>query len=75
MYGGSVSFDIDLSKVGCSCQLAFDLLNIPGYDINNMPDPGNSGDYDCDAQNKNGVLCQSINLITANKYNLFVALH
>ena len=49
LYGGSVSFDVDLSKVGCSCQLAFDLLNIPGYDADNMPDPGISGDYDCDA--------------------------
>ena len=49
LLGGSVEFDIDLSKISCSCNMAFYLTLNPGYDTNGNPVKNKWGKYECSA--------------------------
>ena len=49
LLGQSLSYTIDLSEVGCSCNAALYLVSMPGFNRSNpLPDP-RGGDYYCGA--------------------------
>lgn len=68
LVGGSIEFDVDLSQAGCSCNAAFYLVSMPGYDANQNEDPSSGGDFYCDANKVGGVWCYEMDIMEANTY-------
>ena len=62
------SFTADLSQIGCSCDAAITVVAMPGYGNNNQPTAGQYGTYYCDANKVNGVYCQELDFMEANKF-------
>jgi len=68
LLGGSISFYVDLSNVGCACNLAVYLVASPARDPQGRPDAGRRGDYYCDASRVGGQWCPEIDLMEANRH-------
>ena len=51
--GKTVSYTVDISTIGCSCNAALYLVTMPGIGYNGQPSPGNDGSYYCDANDVN----------------------
>merc|ERR1719410_3317026 len=72
LLGKMLSFTVDLSAVGCACNLAFYLISAPARDWNGEPSPGvNRGGqppYYCDANMVGGQWCPEIDIMEANAY-------
>ena len=68
LLGGSISYDVDLSQSGCSCNAALYLISMPGKDWNGNPSGGEGGDYYCDANMVNGQWCPEFDIMEANTY-------
>merc|ERR1719203_134537 len=70
--GKMLSFTVDLSRVGCACNLAFYLISAPGLDWNGKPDPGTDRGgqppYYCDANMVGGQWCPEIDIMEANNH-------
>lgn len=64
--GGKVSFTVDLSKVGCACNLAFYLTAQPAKGADGYFNPGKKGDYYCDANDVQSQWCPEIDIMEAN---------
>lgn len=62
-------FDVDLSGVGCGCNAAFYLTQMPAGE------PTRCGDYYCDANNVCGALCTEIDLMEANNHAFQATMH
>ena len=45
----TLSFTADLSEIDCSCNAAFFLVSMPGYDSSGQPEKGQAGSYYCGA--------------------------
>ena len=58
------SYKIDVSRVGCHCNSAAYFINMPG---NN---PGEGGDYYCDANFGNSIWCPEYDTWEGNKYTM-----
>ena len=69
LLGGSISFDIDLSKTGCGCITAFYVVGMPAVD--NFGDPFKY----CDAAQRSGYFCPEFDLMEANKYSFRANAH
>jgi len=65
----TISYTVDLSNIGCSCNGAFYLVTMPGTNS------GQSGDYYCDANDVNGEWCWEMDIMEANKYTTQVTPH
>lgn len=69
---GYVSFDVDLSNVGCACNLAFYLVSAPARDVDGIPIAGNNtyapGNYYCDANKVGGQWCPEVDIMEANNH-------
>ena len=65
-------FDIDLSKISCSCNMAFYLTLNPGYDTSGNPVKNKWGKYECSAQ---GPFCPDMDFMQANMWNWETRLH
>ena len=72
--GSKLSFDIDLSTISCSCNVAFYMVGMPAIGSNGEPTPGNSGTYYCDANGNNGY-CWDMDIIESNQYTLQTTAH
>lgn len=55
--GGYISYDVDMSAAGCSCNVALYLVQMPG----------SNGGY-CDANKVGGFWCPEFDIMEANKY-------
>jgi len=71
----TISFTADVSTVGCGCNAAFYLTSSPAYNQSQLPDPGQCGDYYCDANKVCGQFCPEIDLFEANNRALQVTPH
>lgn len=75
LLGKSLAYQIDLSHVGCSCNAALYWVSMPGYDELGKPNPGEMGNYYCDANQVGGVWCWEMDSIEANMHTMQVAPH
>lgn len=60
-----LNFTVDLSGVGCACNLAVYLIAAPAMDMAGRPFAGR-GDYYCDANQVGGQWCPEIDIMEAN---------
>eukprot|EP01084_Bolivina_argentea_P136278 240025_1 len=61
--GKTVSYTTDLSGVDCSCNTGVYLISAPGYSSNGQPNPGQYGDYYCDANDVNKEWCWEMDIM------------
>jgi hypothetical protein len=64
----TLSFDVDLNGISCSCNAALYTVSMPGLNWSWQPDPSSGGDYYCDANQVGGVWCWEMDIMEANKY-------
>mmetsp|Transcript_18375 Transcript_18375/g.35429 ORF Transcript_18375/g.35429 Transcript_18375/m.35429 type:complete len:480 (-) Transcript_18375:429-1868(-) len=65
----TLSYTVDLSKVGCGCNLALYMVQAPGLDIAGNPSVGDCEDdspYYCDANKVCGQWCPEMDIMEAN---------
>lgn len=71
-----LSYDVDLSKVGCGCNAALFFASMPGYSPDGTVSRGvDQNPFYCDANKIGGVWCWEHDTIEANKYNVQTAPH
>jgi hypothetical protein len=75
LLGSYIQYDIDLSESHCSCNAAFYLVSMPGYDSNGNPDPAQGKDYYCDANQVGGNYCPEMDIMEANQYAFAITPH
>jgi len=72
LLAGSISFTVDLSRVGCACNLAFYFVSAPARDVDGIPIAGNTtyapGNYYCDANQVGGQWCPEVDVMEANTH-------
>jgi len=72
LVGKSISFDVDMSQVGCACNLAFYLISSPARDVNGDYSRGTSRDgqppFYCDANDVGGQWCPEVDIMEANSH-------
>mmetsp|Transcript_78245 Transcript_78245/g.198889 ORF Transcript_78245/g.198889 Transcript_78245/m.198889 type:complete len:638 (-) Transcript_78245:150-2063(-) len=70
LLGQRMSFTVDLSRVGCACNLAFYLIGAPAKDVDGKPsqgdDRGGQPPYYCDANMVGGQWCPEMDIMEAN---------
>lgn len=79
LLGRSLSYTVDLGAVGCSCNAALYLVQMPGYNATGggHPDPTPAGDYYCGANagKHGGNFCPELDVLEANKYAMQTTAH
>lgn len=71
-----ISYDVDLSSVGCSCNAALFFVTMPGYNQNGTIARGNDSlPFYCDANQIGGVWCWEHDTIEGNMYNMATTPH
>jgi len=77
LFNKEVSYDIDLGKVGCSCNAALFFVSMPGFNEDGTVAHGNdpSLPWYCDATGIGGVLCWEHDTIEGNMYTMGVTPH
>lgn len=70
-----LSFDIDMSTVGCSCNAALFFTSMPGYNPNGTIAHGAYNPYYCDANDVGGVWCWEHDTIEANMHTMATTPH
>jgi len=79
LLGRTMSFTVDLSRVGCACNLAFYLISSPARDLLGHPNPGTDRagqpPYYCDANKVGGQWCPEIDIMEANNHAFQATLH
>ena len=73
--GKRLSFDVDMSDVGCNCNGALYFVSMPAYNSAQQPVPGKDGEYYCDANEVGGVYCPEMDVMEANKYAMASTAH
>lgn len=69
LLGGSVEWDVDLSRHECGCIAAFYLVSMPGHYENGTNWMNTDGWGYCDANKVNGNFCPEFDLMEANKWS------
>jgi len=70
LLGGSISFTVDISKIGCGLNAAFYLVSMPGSGA------GSNRDYYCDANAVGGnPSCSEMDLFEANRHAIQITPH
>jgi len=77
LLGKTVAFQVDLSQVGCGCNLAVYLIEAPGRDRIGRPSEGDCGysPYYCDANKVCGQWCTEMDIMEANNRVFAVTPH
>jgi len=71
-----LSYDVDMSKVGCSCNAALFFVTMPGFSPDGSVARGvDRNPYYCDANDIGGVWCWETDSIEANMYNTATTPH
>ena len=66
LLGGSVEFDADISQDACGCVAAFYTVSMPARNSDGSYNPGEKGQYYCDANMVGGTYCPEFDLMEAN---------
>jgi len=70
LLGKSISFEVDLSSVGCACNIAFYLISAPARGLNGElsrgTNRGGQAPYYCDANQVGGQWCPEVDIMEAN---------
>jgi hypothetical protein len=70
LLGKAMSYTVDLSKVGCACNLAFYLISMPALGMDGSAsrgtDRGGQPPYYCDANKVGGQWCPEVDIMEAN---------
>ena len=75
LLGRRLTFTVDLSQVGCSCNGAFYAVSMPAYNSAQQLVPGDNGEYYCDANKVGGTFCPEMDIMEANKYAMASTAH
>lgn len=70
-----LSYDVDISTVGCSCNAALFFVSLPGYNSDGSVAHGDYNPYYCDANDIGGVWCWEHDTIESNKYTMTTTPH
>lgn len=70
-----LSFDVDISNVGCACNSALFFTGMPGYNAQGEYEKGGLGTYYCDANFVGGVWCWEHDTLESNKYTMATTAH
>ena len=57
LFNTELSYDVDMSTVGCSCNAALYFVSMPAFGTDHKPAKGSDNDYYCDANNVTGNWC------------------
>jgi len=70
LLGKTLSFNVDLSQVGCACNIALYLIHGPARDWSGNPSPGAcpKSPYYCDANRVCGQWCPEVDVMEANNH-------
>jgi len=72
LLGRKLSFSVDLSSVGCACNLALYLISSPALDLDGTPSAGTNRagqpPYYCDANKVGGQWCPEVDIMEANTH-------
>ena len=75
LLGKRLTFNVDMSQVGCNCNGALYFVTMPGYNSAQQPVPGEHNEYYCDANDVGGVWCPEMDTMEANKYAMASTAH
>lgn len=75
LLGKRFSYDVDMSRVGCSCNGALYVVSMPAYDSSQNPAPGKDGEYYCDANQVGGTYCPEMDIMEANMHAMASTAH
>merc|ERR1719429_370869 len=79
LLGKAISFSVDLSKVGCACNLALYLISMPALGWDGNPsrgaDRGGQPPYYCDANQVGGQWCPEVDIMEANDHTFAATPH
>ena len=75
LLGKRLSYDVDLSAVGCSCNAALYFVSMPGVAADGSLAPGDSNDYYCDANEVGGVWCWEMDTLESNQFAIAATPH
>ena len=75
LLGKRLTFDVDMSSVGCSCNGALYFVSMPAYNSAQQLEPGKDGEYYCDANKVGGTYCPEMDVMEANKYAMASTAH
>lgn len=70
-----ISYDIDLSSVGCSCNAALFFVTMPGYSQDGSVAQGDENPFYCDANKIGGVWCWEHDTIEGNMHTMATTPH
>jgi len=65
-----ISYDLDMSKVGCSCNVALFFTSMPARNADGSIAQGSNAPFYCDANKIGGYWCNEHDTIEANKFVL-----
>jgi len=70
LLGQTLSYTVDLSRVGCACNLAMNLVPLPARDRSGQPSKGTCSyvSYYCDASRVCGQFCPELDIMEANRH-------
>ena len=75
LLGRKLTFDVDMSSVGCNCNGALYFVSMPAYNSAQQLVPGKDGEYYCDANQVGGIYCPEMDVMEANKYAMASTAH
>lgn len=66
LLGGSMEYDVDLSRVSCGCNAALYMIGMPGVSADGSPFESTDGMHYCDANEIGGNFCPEFDIMEAN---------
>ena len=75
LFNKRLTYDVDMSRVGCNCNGALYLVSMPAYNSGQQPQPGKNGEYYCDANQVGGTYCPEMDVMEANKFAMASTAH
>jgi len=75
LLGRRLTYTVDMSRVGCSCNAALYALAMPAHNSSKLPAPGENGEFYCDADKLTGYYCPDMDIMEANKFAMASTAH